>query len=94
MAQNNTTSDANGAKGADIPRGTAPRSTNVCCATEMGTKNSTAEPLTSDVEQEECAASPMTTPEWPTHIAHQTSGPSDDGKDVNKGVMSRETSHT
>jgi integrase-like protein/chromodomain-containing protein len=93
-AQSSTTSDASGAKGADTLRATAPGSINVCYVTGTDTKSSTAEPLTSDVKQEEYAASPMTTPGWPTPIARQMSGPSDDGKDTNKGVMSRETSHT
>jgi hypothetical protein len=93
-AQNNMTSDVSGAKGAGILHATAPGSISVCYATGTDTKSNTAKPLTSDVEWEECAASPMTTPGWPTLIVHQTSGPSDDGKDVNKGVMSRETSRT
>jgi hypothetical protein len=87
-APNNTTNDASGARGADTPRATAPESINACYVTGTGTKNNIAEPPTSDAEQEECAASLTTTPGWPTLTAHRTSGPSDDGKDVNKGVMS------
>jgi hypothetical protein len=94
MAPNNTTSDVSGAKGMDTPRATALESTNACCAMETDTKSSTAESLTSDAERGEYAASLMTTPGWPTLTARRTSGPSGDGKDVNKGVMSRETSRT
>jgi hypothetical protein len=92
-APNNTTNDASGAKGADTLHTTAPESTNACCATGTGTKSSTAKSPTSIAKWEEYAVSPTTTPEWPTLTARQTSGLSDDGKDANKGVMSREMSH-
>jgi hypothetical protein len=91
---NSTTNDASGAKGMDTLHATAPESINASCATGTGTKNSTVESPISDAGQEECAASPTTTPEWPIPIARRTSGPSDDEKDVNKGVMSRGTSRT
>jgi hypothetical protein len=93
-APNNTMNDANGAKGMDTLRATAPESTNACCVTGTGTKSNIAESPTSDAEQEEYAVSLTTTPEWPTLTARRMSGPLDDGKDANKGVMSRETSHT
>jgi hypothetical protein len=93
-APNNTTNDVSGAKGVDTRRATAPKSTNACCVMGTGTKSSTAESPTSDAGQEEYAVSPTTTPEWPTPTAHRTSEPLDDGKDANKGVMSREMSHT
>jgi hypothetical protein len=93
-APNNTTNSASGAKGVGTLHAIALESTSACCATGTDTKSNTAESPISDAEREECAASLMITPGWPTPTAHWTSGPSDDGKDVNKGVMSREMSHT
>jgi hypothetical protein len=94
MAPNNTTNDASSAKGTDTLCATAPESTNACCVMGTGIKSSIVESPTSNAEREEYAASLTTTPEWPTLTARRTSGPLDDGKDANKGVMSRETSHT
>jgi hypothetical protein len=94
MALNSTTNDANGARDAGIPCITAPESTSACSVMGTGIKNNSAKFPTNDAEQGECVVSPMTIPEWPTPTVHQMSGPSDDGKDVNKGVMSRGTSHT
>jgi hypothetical protein len=85
---NSTTNDASDAKGVDTPHATAPESINASCATGMGIKSSTVESPTNDARQEEYAAFLTTTPEWPIPIARRTSGPSDDEKDVNKGVMS------
>jgi hypothetical protein len=87
------TSDANGARDTGILRATAPESTNACSVMGTGIRNNSAKFPTSDAEQGECVASLTTTPEWPTPTVHQTSGPLDDGKDVNKGVMSQETLH-
>jgi hypothetical protein len=63
MALNSMMNDVSGAKGVGTLRTTAPKSTNASCATEMGIKSSTVESPISDAEQEECAASPTTTPE-------------------------------
>jgi hypothetical protein len=93
MALSSMTNDASGAKDMGIPRVTAPESTNACSVMGMGIKNNSVESLTSDAKRGEYVASPTTIPEWPTPTAHRMSGPSDDGKDVNRGVMSRETSH-
>jgi hypothetical protein len=85
MAPNNTTNDASGARDAGIPCAIAPESTNAYSVMGTGIKNSSAKFLTSDTGQGECVASLTTTPEWPTPTVHQTSGPSDDGKDINRG---------
>jgi hypothetical protein len=93
-ALNSTTSAVNGAKGVGTPCVTVRESTSVCSAMGTDTKNSSATSHINDAGWEECAASPTTIQGWLTPTAHQTLGPSDDGKDINKGVMSRETSHT
>jgi hypothetical protein len=93
-APNSMMSSVNGAKDVDTPHVTAPESTNACSATGMDTKSSSVALHTSNAEWEECAMSPTTTRGWPTPIAHRMSGPSDDGKDANKGVMSQEMPHT
>jgi hypothetical protein len=94
MAPNSTTSAANGAKGVGTPCITVHGLTSACSAIGMDTKSSFATSHTNDAGWEECVVSPMTIRGWLTPTAHRTSGPLDDGKDVNKGVMSRETSRT
>jgi hypothetical protein len=87
-APNSTTNGANGTKEMGTPCATACASINACSAMEQGIKSNCAASPTKDAKQEEYAASLMTTPEWPTPIARQMLGPSDNEKDVNKGVMS------
>jgi hypothetical protein len=82
------TNTANGARGMGIPCITVRALTNACSVMGQGTRNSYATSHTKDVEWEECAAFPTITQEWPTPTAHQMSGLLDDGKDINKGVMS------
>jgi hypothetical protein len=91
---NSTMSNVNGAKGADTPCVTVQGSTSACSAMGTDTKNNFVASHTNVAEQGEYAMSPTTTPGWLTPTARRTLGPSDDGKDVNKGVMSQETSHT
>jgi hypothetical protein len=55
---------------------------------ELGMESNNAASPTKDAMLDEYATSPMTTPGWPTPTALQMSGPLDDEKDVNKGVMS------
>jgi hypothetical protein len=94
MAPINTTNDANGAKGTGTPHTTAHASISASSAMELDMESSNATSPTKDAKPDEYAASPMTILGWPTLTALRTSGPSDDEKDINKGVMSRETSRT
>jgi hypothetical protein len=94
MAPNSIMNAANGARGMGTPRATVRALTNACSVTGQGIKNLCVASLTKGAEQEEYAVSLMTTQGWPIPTAHQTSGPLDNGRDVNKGVMSQETSHT
>jgi hypothetical protein len=55
---------------------------------EPSTEKSNAMFPIKDAELDKSAASLTTTLEWPLPTVPQTSGPSDDRKDVNKGVMS------
>jgi hypothetical protein len=87
-AQSNTTNGASSARGMGTPHSTAHASINPCSATEQDIKNSCAASPIRGAEQGEYAVFPTTIRGWPIPTVHQTSGPSDDGKDVNKGVMS------
>jgi hypothetical protein len=88
MALSNTTNSVSGVRGMGTRCATAHTSINAYSAMGSGMENNNAASLTRGVKPDESAGSPTTTPGWPILTAPQMSGPSDDKKDVNKGVMS------
>jgi hypothetical protein len=94
MAPTKAMYTASGAVKTDTPCITAQKLTNAYSATELGISRSNATSPTKDAAQDEYATFPTTTHKWPTPTVPPTSGPLDDRKDVNKGVISQETSCT
>src|SRR5260370_515379 len=92
MAPTMKTPTASGAHIWGIQLKDVPRSRNVSSVMGLDTSKPIVVTCTSDVEWDGSAMCPMTTPALPTLPAMPTLGPSDVEKDVNKGVMSRETS--
>jgi hypothetical protein len=86
------TSTAYGVAGMDTPHTIAPKSTSAYFATEPGTSRSSVASPTKGATQDKYATSLTTTCEWPILTVPPTLGPLDGEKDVNKGVMLRDTS--
>jgi hypothetical protein len=94
MAPTSTMSAASGVRGTDTQHVIAHASTNVYSAMESDTERGNAVSHTRDAGLNRSVVSQTTTLVWPTLTAPQMSGPLDSKKDVNKGVMSQETSRT
>ena len=92
MALNTTISPVNGAHDRDTLLKNVPRSTNASCAMEQDTSNRIATSPVSIAKMDKSVEYQMTTLALPTHHVQPMSGPLDGRKDVDKGVMSQETS--
>src|SRR5258708_20676622 len=88
MAPNMTMLSVSGVCSKNTPLKNALKSTSVSYATERGILNCIAASLTSIAEMDKSVECPTTTLVLPTHHAQPTSGPSDDRKDIDRGVMS------